>query len=72
MRATHKGIVRISARVLGTLKMITVLRARMKEVAMAKVIVFYIPTNFRSPMKWVSELDRGKVVEFSPHEKKTA
>jgi len=32
---------------------------------MAKIIEFYIPKNFRKPIKWVPQLDRGKVIEFS-------
>jgi len=61
-----------AARVLGILKMITVPRAWTKEVAMAKVIEFYIPKDFRAPLKWAPELQRGKVLEFCPQTKKSA
>jgi hypothetical protein len=39
---------------------------------MAKVIEFYIPTKFRKPLKWVPELQRGKVIEFCLETKKSA
>ena len=39
---------------------------------MAKVIEFYIPKNFRKSFKWVSELQRGKILEFCPQTKKSA
>jgi hypothetical protein len=42
------------------------------EVAMAKVIEFYIPQNFRRPKKWVSELQRGKILELRPQTTKSA
>jgi formate hydrogenlyase transcriptional activator len=45
---------------------ITVPRVWAKEVATAKVIDFYIPKNFRKSFKWVPELQRGKLLEFSP------
>jgi hypothetical protein len=52
--------------------MITVSRVWAKEVAMAKVIEFYIPKNFRKSFKWVPELQRGKILEFCPQTKKSA
>jgi len=39
---------------------------------MAKVIEFYIPRNFRKSLKWVPELQRGKILEFCPQTKKSA
>ena len=32
---------------------------------MAKVIEFYIPKNFRKPLKWATQPQRGEVIEFS-------
>ena len=72
MAAIHKTIVRIAARVLRILKTIMVLRAWTKEVAVAKVIEFYVPNNFRKALKWVPEVQRGKILEFCPQTKKSA
>ena len=72
MTAIFKTIVRIATRVLGILKRITVPSDWTEKVAMAKVVEFYIPKNFRRPMKWVPELDRGKVLAFFPQTKKSA
>jgi hypothetical protein len=73
MAATHKTIVRIAARILRILKFSAVPRAWAKEVAMAKVIEFYIPKNFRRPTKWVlPEPQRGLIIEFCPQTKKSA
>jgi len=47
-------------------------KACAREVAMAKVIEFYIPKNFRRLLKWVPELQRGKILEFCPQTKKSA
>ena len=47
-------------------------RAWAKEVAMAKVIEIYIPKNFRKPMKWVPELERGRILEFRTQTRKLA
>jgi hypothetical protein len=68
----HKTVERIATRVLGILKVITISRVWDKEVAMAKVIAFYIPRNFRKSFKWVPELQRGKILEFCPQTKKSA
>jgi len=38
----------------------------------AKVIEFYIPNSFRKTLKWVPELQRGKIIEFCPQTKKSA
>jgi len=72
MTALHKTVERIVARVLEILRMITVSRVWAKEVAVAKVIEFYIPKNFRRLLKWVPELQRGKILEFCPQTKKSA
>lgn len=45
---------------------------RIKEIVMAKVIEFYIPTNFRNPRKWVPQLQLGKVIDFCSLAKKSA
>lgn len=39
---------------------------------MAKVIEFYVPSNFRKPSKWVPQENRGRVLEFHMVQKKTA
>jgi len=31
---------------------------------MAKIVEFYIPQRFKKKVKWVPELQRGKVIEF--------
>jgi hypothetical protein len=36
------------------------------------VIEFYIPNNLRKPAKWAPQLQRGKVIEFCSHVKKSA
>jgi hypothetical protein len=38
---------------------------------MGKVIQFYVPTNFRMPLKGASRRS-GKVIEFCPQIKKSA
>ena len=72
MTALHKTVERIATRFLEILRMITVSRVWAKEVAMAKVIEFYIPKNFRKSFKWVPKLQRGKILEFCPQTKKSA
>ena len=47
-------------------------RARQKEVAMAKVIEFYIPQSFQRTTKWVPDVQRGKILELRPQTKKLA
>jgi hypothetical protein len=39
---------------------------------MAKIIDFYIPSNFRKNDKWIPPQERGKVIEFILPAKKTA
>jgi hypothetical protein len=31
---------------------------------MAKVIEFYIPARFKVPLKWRTETETGKIIEF--------
>ena len=39
---------------------------------MAKVIEFYIPTNFRKPLRTVAQAQLGKVIEFCAQTKRSA
>lgn len=39
---------------------------------MAKVIEFYIPKNFRKPLRAVAEPQLGKIIEFRPQTKRSA
>jgi hypothetical protein len=39
---------------------------------MAKVIEFYIPENFRKPLKSAPPPQRGRVIEFCSQPKKSA
>jgi hypothetical protein len=44
-----------------------------EEIVMAKVIDFYVPTNFRTPLKGKSRRRRyGKIIEFCTQTKKSA
>ena len=43
-----------------------------QEVVMAKVIEFYVPKNFRKPLKWAPALHCGKIIEFCSPTKKSA
>jgi hypothetical protein len=43
-----------------------------QEVVMAKVIEFYVPKNFRKPLKWAPPLHYGKIIEFCSPTKKSA
>jgi hypothetical protein len=43
----------------------------MKEIVMAKVIEFYVPTSFRTPVKQAWRRC-GKVIEFCPQTAKSA
>jgi len=38
----------------------------------AKVIEFFVPKNFRKPLKWAPQLQCGKVIEFCLQIKKSA
>jgi hypothetical protein len=44
---------------------------RHEEIVMAKVIEFYVPTNFHTPLKGKSRR-RGKVIEICTQIKKSA
>jgi len=44
-------------------------RTKAKEVAMAKLIEFYIPQNIRRPKAWAPKLHRRKVLELHPRTK---
>ena len=46
--------------------------SRTREVAMAKVIEFYIPQSFRRTTKWVPDVQRGKILELRPQTTKSA
>jgi hypothetical protein len=43
-----------------------------QEVVMAKVIEFYVPKNFRKPLKCAPVLHCGKIIEFYSPAKKSA
>jgi hypothetical protein len=44
----------------------------LKDGLVAKVIEFYVPTNFCKRVKWLPPQDRGKVIEFRLAAKKSA
>jgi hypothetical protein len=39
-------------------------KTKNREMAVAKVIEFYVPSNFRGRVKWVSPERRGKILAF--------
>jgi hypothetical protein len=39
---------------------------------MARVIEFYIPTNFRKPLRTSPQPQLGKIIEFCPQTKRSA
>jgi hypothetical protein len=39
---------------------------------MAKVIEFYVPKNFRKPLKWLPALHCGMIIEFRSPTRKSA
>jgi hypothetical protein len=39
---------------------------------MPKVIEFYMPKNFRKPLRTVAQPQPGKVIEFCPRTKRSA
>ena len=43
-----------------------------KGAAVAKVIEFYVPSNFRWEEKWIPPQGRGKIIEFSRQTRKSA
>ena len=72
MKSIYRTILKFTVRVTGLFKLIVVRRTVIKGVVMAKVIEFYIPTSFRKPMKWVPEIQRGKLLEFRSQIRKSA
>jgi hypothetical protein len=45
---------------------------KIKEMVMAKVIEFWVPKNFRKPLKWRPRQQGGKVIEFCSQTKQSA
>ena len=43
-----------------------------KGAAVAKIIEFYIPSNFKRKEKWIPPQNRGKVIEFSLQTRRSA
>jgi hypothetical protein len=39
---------------------------------MAKVILYYIPSNYRNKVKWIPPNQRGRVIDFTVCLKKSA
>jgi len=72
MKSIYRSIRRFTVRVTGILRLIVLRRTVMEGVVMAKVIEFYIPMSFRKPMKWIPEIQRGKLLEFRPQIRKSA
>jgi hypothetical protein len=54
------------------LKPILASPTEVQEIAMAKVIEFYIPKNFRKPLRTVAQPQLGKIIEFCPQAKRSA
>lgn len=68
---TERAGSRIAAAI-GMLKLVAAPPKETKELVMAKVIEFYTPKNFRKPLKWTPQLQRGKVIEFCMRTEKSA
>jgi len=68
---TERAGSRIAAAI-GMLKLVAAPPEETKELVMAKVIEFYTPKNFRKPLKWTPQLQRGIVIEFCMRTKKSA
>ena len=68
---TERAGSRIAA-AFGMLKLVAAPPTETKELVMAKVIEFYIPKNFRKPLKWTLQVQHGKVIEFCMQTKKSA
>ena len=45
---------------------------RIQEIVMAKVIEFYIPTNFRTPLRTSPQPQLGRIIEFCSQTKRSA
>jgi hypothetical protein len=54
------------------LKPISASPTEVKEIVMAKVIEFYIPKNFRKPLRTAAQPQLGKIIEFCPETKRSA
>jgi hypothetical protein len=54
------------------LKPILASPTEVKEIVMAKVIEFYIPNDFRKPLRTVAQPQLGKIIEFCPQTKRSA
>ena len=58
--------------IVGLLQSVRKRFAGMKEISMAKVIEFYVPTIFRRPLKGAPEQQNAKVIEFCTQTRKSA
>jgi hypothetical protein len=54
------------------LKPILASPTEVQEIVMARVIEFYIPKNFRKPLRTVAQPQLGKIIEFCPQAKRSA
>jgi hypothetical protein len=45
---------------------------RLQEIVMAKVVEFYIPTNFRKPLRTSAQPQLGKIIAFCSQTKRSA
>jgi hypothetical protein len=54
------------------LKAISASPTEVKEIVMAKVIEFYMPKNFRKPLRTVAQPQLGKIIEFCPQTRRSA
>ena len=72
MATIHRTTYRFFLRTVGILKTIAAQRTEIKEIAMARIIEFYIPKNFRKTLKCAPQLQSGKVIEFCLQAKKSA
>ena len=54
------------------LKSISAPPTEVEEIVMGKIIEFYVPKNFRKPLRTVAEPQLGKIVEFCPPTKRSA
>jgi hypothetical protein len=54
------------------LKPISASPTEVKEIVMARVIEFYIPKNFRKPLRTVAQPQLGKIIEFCPQTRRSA
>jgi hypothetical protein len=72
MAAIYTMMERLAARVLAMIRMVPVVRIRIEEVAQGKVIQFYVPKHFRKQMRWVSPIERRKIIECGLPTRKSA